>query len=100
MHSAEAADDATTDPEFWRARAEELETALQARIVLEQAKGVLAERFGCDPVSAFEILRRNARCNRRRIHELAAEIVASTRTVSSDAGPPPLVSHAGGKSDG
>jgi hypothetical protein len=91
---AEAPND-PADVEFWRTRADQLETALQSRIVIEQAKGVLAERFGCDPAFAFEILRRNARSNQRKIHELAADIVASTggalhvprpRLVSQNAG--------------
>ncbi len=69
-----------SDTEFWRTRAEELQTALDSRVVIEQAKGVLAQRFGCGPPAAFEILRRNARSSRRSIHELAAEIVQSAST--------------------
>ena len=56
-------------------RSRQLETALTSRIVIEQAKGVLAERHGIGVNEAFERLRRAARSERRRIHELAAEVV-------------------------
>lgn len=55
----------------------QLHEALASRIVLEQAKGVLAERFQLGLSLAFELLRRSARSERRRIHELAAEVVGS-----------------------
>jgi AmiR/NasT family two-component response regulator len=61
-------------------RNRQLERALETRIVIEQAKGVLAERLAVDPQEAFEVLRRAARNERRRIHELAAEVVSSRRT--------------------
>jgi hypothetical protein len=56
-------------------RSRQLETALTSRIAIEQAKGVLAERHGLSLDAAFERLRREARSSRRRIHELAAEVV-------------------------
>ena len=58
----------------------QLEHALESRIVIEQAKGVLAERFALDPDAAFQLLRRGARNHRTRIHELAARVVASRET--------------------
>ena len=58
----------------------QLEQALESRIVIEQAKGVLAERLALAPDDAFQILRRAARSDRRRIHVLAAEVVASRET--------------------
>ena len=61
---------------------EELEThnaqltrALESRVVIEQAKGVLAERYSLHIEAAFELLRRSARSNRMQIHELAARVV-------------------------
>jgi hypothetical protein len=63
-----------------RERNMQLERALESRIVIEQAKGVLLERLGLDADQAFEILRRAARSQRRRIHLLAAEVVASRDT--------------------
>jgi AmiR/NasT family two-component response regulator len=57
-----------------------LERALRSRIVIEQAKGVLRERFRLSIEEAFELLRRAARSSRASIHELSAEVVASDET--------------------
>jgi hypothetical protein len=56
-------------------RSRQLEQALTSRIVIEQAKGILAERHGISVEGAFERLRREARSERRKIHDVAAEIV-------------------------
>ena len=61
-------------------RCGQLQHALQSRIVIEQAKGVLAERYAIDPDDAFEALRRTARSNRIKLHDLAADVVASRTT--------------------
>jgi hypothetical protein len=58
----------------------QLEHALASRVVIEQAKGILAERYSLDMTAAFELLRRAARTNRVRIHELASSVVTSPRT--------------------
>ena len=58
----------------------QLEYALQSRIELEQAKGILAERFGLDVGTAFTVLRHAARSHRIDIHELARGVVASRET--------------------
>jgi ANTAR domain-containing protein len=66
------------DPtEFLVERTIQLQTALETRIVIEQAKGVLAERDGTTPDEAFEKIRREARSRRMKLHDLAAGIVAS-----------------------
>jgi hypothetical protein len=60
-----------------RLSVEQLEHALAARVVVEQAIGVLTERQASTPRDAFERLRRVARSRGRKVHELAREVVAS-----------------------
>ena len=54
----------------------ELQTALDSRVIVEQAKGFLAARALVTPNQAFELLRRHARSTNRRLAELAREVVA------------------------
>jgi AmiR/NasT family two-component response regulator len=58
----------------------QLQHALDSRIVIEQAKGVLAERYGIGVDDAFQLLRSGARNSRVKIHELAARVVESRET--------------------
>ncbi|HVU71779.1 MAG TPA: ANTAR domain-containing protein [Mycobacteriales bacterium] len=55
----------------------QLEHALAARVIVEQAIGVLAERRQITPRAAFESLRSVARGSGRRVHDLAHEVVKS-----------------------
>ncbi|MFC3996927.1 GAF and ANTAR domain-containing protein [Nocardiopsis sediminis] len=55
--------------------AEQLQSALNSRIVIEQAKGVLSERRGVGMDEAFELLRSFARTNNRRLSEVARGVV-------------------------
>lgn len=55
---------------------DQLQSALVSRVVIEQAKGVLAERWQCTVDVAFEALRRHARTNRLRMAECARQVVA------------------------
>jgi flagellar biosynthesis chaperone FliJ len=55
-------------------RRAQLEQALQSRVAIEQAKGVLAERYGLALDEAFELIRRAARSNRMKLHDLVRKI--------------------------
>lgn len=55
-------------------RRAQLEHALQSRVAIEQAKGVLAERYGLEPDAAFDLIRRAARSNRIKLHDLVRKI--------------------------
>src|SRR5215207_5263873 len=56
-----------------------IQRALDARVVIEQAKGALVAQEGLSEREAFERLRRQARRQRRRVVEVAAEILAAIR---------------------
>lgn len=60
-----------------RATVSQLQHALTARIRVEQAIGVLAERHRIRPRQAFEQLRAAARNRGRRVIDIAADVVAS-----------------------
>jgi hypothetical protein len=60
-----------------RATIGQLEHALIARIRVEQAIGVLAERHRIQPRQAFEQLRSAARSRGRRVIDIASDVVAS-----------------------
>ena len=72
--------DATAEVLELRGTVRELQGALDSRVIIEQAKGVLAERSGITLDTAFEILRRRARSQRRKLHEVCAETVASVKS--------------------
>ena len=54
---------------------EQLQDALNSRIVIEQAKGMIAERIGLDMEHAFNRLRRHARNHNLRLVEVAGDII-------------------------
>jgi hypothetical protein len=66
----------------------QLQRALDSRIVIEQAKGIISGRFGLDVDEAFEHLRRASRNNRLPLHRLAAGVVAEQRLLLSGAEEP------------
>ena len=54
---------------------DQLQIALNSRVALEQAKGVVAEQAGVDVDKAFQLLRGYARHNNRYIGEVVADVI-------------------------
>jgi transcriptional regulator with GAF, ATPase, and Fis domain len=67
---------------------DQLHTALDSRVLVEQAKGVLAERHGIDPGQAFTLLRNYARNHNQRLTELAAAVIDGSTTIEILLGAP------------
>jgi len=57
------------------ALAEQLQAALNSRVVIEQAKGVIAERRHLDMDQSFTLLRGTARPSNRRLSDLARAVI-------------------------
>jgi hypothetical protein len=53
----------------------QLQEALQSRVIIEQAKGVLMAKEQLTPQAAFDLLRQHARSSQRRMRDLAEQIV-------------------------
>jgi hypothetical protein len=68
------------DEQRWRERVEQLQRALDSRIVIEQAKGILGERLGLDMEGAFAVLRYAARGARIKLQTLARQVVEDDET--------------------
>lgn len=56
---------------------EQLQGALDSRIVIEQAKGALARQEGSTPAEAFEVMRAEARRSQRRLVDVATEVISA-----------------------
>ena len=56
---------------------EQLEYALKNRVTIERAVGVVMGRDGLDAVSAFNVLRNRARSERRKVVEIANEVLTT-----------------------
>ena len=67
--------------------ADQLSDALNSRVVIEQAKGVLAERSNVDMDLAFRLLRRYARHHNRRLADVARDVIERRLDLSSDRRP-------------
>jgi len=68
--------------------AEQLQHALNSRIVIEQAKGMIAEREGLPMEPAFRRLRAHARSHNLRLADVAEAVINGTLAASS-LDPPP-----------
>lgn len=54
---------------------DQLVTALDSRVRIEQAKGLLAQRHGITVEEAFALLRSHARRNGLKLHDVAADVM-------------------------
>ena len=68
----------------------QLNQALQSRIVIEQAKGVIAERARVDTDEAFARLRHHARSNNLRLADVAREVAGGKLDVEEFGGSRPV----------
>ena len=57
---------------------DQLNTALTSRVVIEQAKGVLAERTGSSMPAAFDAMRKYSRDNNLRLVDVAGKVIDKT----------------------
>ncbi|CAM5514879.1 GAF domain-containing protein [Streptomyces spiroverticillatus] len=55
--------------------ADQLRSALTSRIAIEQAKGMLAAQWGVTPDAAFQPMRAYARSRRRKLREVARDVI-------------------------
>jgi len=68
-------------------RSDQLQHALDSRVAIEQAKGMVSERAQVGMEEAFERLRSYARSHNRRLTAVAAEIVRGSLPIEAVAGP-------------
>jgi GAF domain-containing protein len=68
---------------------EQLNHALNSRIVIEQAKGIIAEREGLNMEQAFSTLRNHARYHNLRLVDVAGDVIGGTLAASALDRPPP-----------
>jgi len=67
----------------------QLQAALNSRVMIEQAKGILAERLRLTPDQAFILLRRYARDHNRPLTELVGDVITGAVDVSAGSRPQP-----------
>lgn len=68
--------------------AEQLRHALESRVVIERAVGVVMARRGIDAVGAFNELRLEARSQRRRVVDVAQSLIDEFSVATGDAAHP------------
>ncbi|HEY3606902.1 MAG TPA: ANTAR domain-containing protein, partial [Pseudonocardiaceae bacterium] len=54
---------------------EQLQTALNSRVIIEQAKGLVSERYGLDMDGAFAALRGYARSHNLKLSDVARSVI-------------------------
>ena len=69
----------------------QLQTALNSRVILEQAKGIIAQLGNLDMETSFAVLRRYSRDHNLKLHDLAEAVVTRSRPA------PAVIAHARAK---
>lgn len=69
---------------------EQLNYALNSRVVIEQAKGMVAERLGFDMERSFTTLRNHARNHNLRLADVANAVIIGAMAASALDPPPPV----------
>ena len=64
------------------ATVQQLQSALDSRLIIERANGILAERYDLSIDHAFALLRDAARTSRRPLRQLAGSVVEAPRRIS------------------
>jgi AmiR/NasT family two-component response regulator len=64
----------------------QLQAALNSRVMIEQAKGILAERLQITPAQAFIMLRQFSRNNHRPLTQLAGDVINGTAEIAAARG--------------
>jgi GAF domain-containing protein len=62
--------------------ADQLQHALNSRVVIEQAKGVIAERFSVSMAASFDRIRRYARDHNRKLGDVATAVIKGEVTLT------------------
>jgi GAF domain-containing protein len=66
----------------------QLQVALNSRVIIEQAKGILSERLRMTPGQAFITLRHYSRDNNRPLTQLAGDVISGTASITASAARP------------
>jgi hypothetical protein len=61
----------------------QLQGALNSRVMIEQAKGVLAERLGISVDEAFGLIRAHSRERNQKLRDVAADVVNGTLAIAA-----------------
>ena len=62
---------------------DQLSNALNSRVVIEQAKGIVAERMGLNMDESFAMLRIYARDHNQRLADVARDVISGTLTAAA-----------------
>lgn len=81
-----------TSIDYYKTLCDQLQHALDSRIVIEQAKGLLAERYQLNVDDAFQLLRAYCRANNMKLTATARGLVACNGRTDTP-GPTPSNDH-------